>query len=85
MPNNPDNTDGNEPVLVDCRLMKCPLPVLRAQKVWALLPPGKSMRVLATDENASKDMAKLADHLGFSYIEQHDNTVLEFVTSPKPG
>lgn len=43
-------------MLVDVRGQKCPLPVLRAEKIAATLKPGASFDLLATDPMALVDV-----------------------------
>lgn len=45
-----------EPVLIDARGLKCPLPVLQTEKRLASLPPGAPLLVLATDPMARIDI-----------------------------
>ena len=44
-----------EPVLLDTKGQKCPLPVLKARKALKDVPAGGTLRVLATDPGAVKD------------------------------
>jgi tRNA 2-thiouridine synthesizing protein A len=45
----------SEPVILDTKGLKCPLPVLKARKAMRDVPPGGVLRVLATDPGAVKD------------------------------
>jgi tRNA 2-thiouridine synthesizing protein A len=45
----------SEPVILDAKGLKCPLPVLKARKAMRELPVGGVLRVLATDPGAAKD------------------------------
>lgn len=47
---------ATEPVLIDARGLKCPLPVLKMEKRLAGLPPGAELVVLATDPMAKVDI-----------------------------
>ncbi len=47
---------ATEPVLIDARGLKCPLPVLKMEKRLAALPPGAELVVLATDPMAKVDI-----------------------------
>lgn len=42
--------------VVDARGLKCPLPVLKTEKLLARLPPGAQLVVLATDPMAKVDI-----------------------------
>jgi len=44
-----------DPILLDTKGLKCPLPVLKARKAMRDLPDGATLRVLATDPGAAKD------------------------------
>lgn len=46
-----------DPVIIDARGLKCPLPVLKMEKRLADLPPGATLIVLATDPMARIDIA----------------------------
>ena len=59
------------PVVVDARGLRCPLPVLRAQKRLSALPPGAVLRLLASDPMAEIDVPHFCaeaghEHLGLS-------------------
>ena len=45
-----------DPVSIDARGLKCPLPVLKMEKRLAALPPGATLTVLATDPMARIDI-----------------------------
>ncbi len=45
----------SDPVLLDAKGLKCPLPVLKARKALKEVAPGGTLRVLATDPGAAKD------------------------------
>ena len=51
--------------LIDARGLKCPLPVLKLEKLLATLPPGAALTVLATDPMARVDIPL--------YCRQHDH------------
>ena len=40
---------------LDVKGLNCPLPVLRAKKAMGTIPPGGTLRVLATDPGAVRD------------------------------
>lgn len=40
---------------LDVKGLNCPLPVLRAKKAMGSVPPGGTLRVLATDPGAVRD------------------------------
>ncbi|WP_290690204.1 sulfurtransferase TusA family protein [Haematobacter sp. UBA3484] len=58
---------------LDARDLRCPLPVLRAQKRLARLSPGKVLRVLATDPMARIDIPHFCTETGHRLLESHEN------------
>lgn len=46
----------SEPILIDARHLRCPLPVLRLEKALAGAPAGTGLTVLATDPMAKIDI-----------------------------
>ena len=54
----------SEPVILDAKGLKCPLPVLKARKAMRALPAGGVLRVLATDPGAAKDFAHFCETTG---------------------
>jgi len=44
-----------DPIVLDAKGLKCPLPVLKARKAMKDVPPGGVLRVLATDPGAVGD------------------------------
>ena len=57
-----------EPVILDAKGLKCPLPVLKARKAMRALPPGGVLRVLATDPGAAKDFAHFCETTGHELL-----------------
>lgn len=45
---------------LDVKGLNCPLPVLRAKKAMGSVPPGGTLRVLATDPGAVRDFDAFA-------------------------
>ena len=57
---------------LDARGLSCPLPLVRARRALAALPPGEALVVLATDPEAPIDLAALAADEGLAIVhEQH--------------
>ena len=69
---------ATEPVLLDCRGLKCPLPVLKAEKQLALLPPGASLVLLATDPMAKVDIPLYCQQNGHAIVLTEADGVLSF-------
>lgn len=61
-----------EPLIVDTKGMKCPLPVLKARKALKALAPGATMQVLATDPGAVHDFKHFCQTTGARLIEQRE-------------
>ncbi|HEV8015000.1 MAG TPA: sulfurtransferase TusA family protein [Stellaceae bacterium] len=61
-----------DPLTVDTKGMKCPLPVLKARKAFKTLAPGARMQVLATDPGAIEDFKHFCTTTGARLIEQRE-------------
>jgi tRNA 2-thiouridine synthesizing protein A len=59
-----------DPVVLDTKGLKCPLPVLKARKALRDVPPGGLLRVLATDPGAVKDFEHFCRTTGSELVEQ---------------
>jgi tRNA 2-thiouridine synthesizing protein A len=71
--------------LLDARGLLCPLPVLKARKALKEVPPGGTLRVLATDPGAAKDFAAFCATTGSELIgSAEEGGVLTFEIR-KPG
>lgn len=64
--------------LLDLRGLKCPLPVLRAEKRLAELPPGAQLTVLATDPVARIDIPLYCRQHGHDCRLVENGAVLRF-------
>jgi tRNA 2-thiouridine synthesizing protein A len=68
-----------EPVILDAKGLKCPLPVLKARKAMRDLPPGGVLRVLATDPGAAKDFEHFCKTTGYDLLAARaEGDVLSF-------
>ncbi|HET8672083.1 MAG TPA: sulfurtransferase TusA family protein [Thermoleophilaceae bacterium] len=56
--------------IVDARGLACPLPLTMARRRMAELAPGETLVVLATDREASIDLAAWAGDEGHSFEER---------------
>jgi tRNA 2-thiouridine synthesizing protein A len=74
----------SDPVTVDTKGMKCPLPVLKARKAMKDLAPGATMIVLATDPGAVKDFEHFCRVTGASLIDCRDEAGVLRFTLKKP-
>lgn len=64
--------------VIDCRGLKCPLPVLKLEKRLAQLPAGASFIVLATDPMAKIDIPLFCRQNGHDCSVGSDADVLRF-------
>ena len=55
---------------LDTKGMACPIPVLKAKKALAEVPPGGTLEVLATDPASVEDFKALAKSTGATLAEQ---------------
>jgi tRNA 2-thiouridine synthesizing protein A len=64
---------------LDVKGMKCPLPVLRANRALRGMAPGDRLRVLATDRAAVADFQAFCRETGHALVAQgEDAGVLSF-------
>ena len=75
---------AEEPPVIDARGLKCPLPVLKAEKLLAALPPGARLVVLATDPMARIDIPLLCRKAGHActLTQQGEELRFEIVKAP---
>ena len=64
----------SEPVILDAKGLKCPLPVLKARKAMRELPAGGVLRVLATDPGASKDFEHFCKTTGHRLLAAREES-----------
>jgi tRNA 2-thiouridine synthesizing protein A len=64
--------------LVDARGLKCPLPVLKVEKLLARLPAGAELIALATDPMAKIDIPLFCQRSGHACTLAVDGEVLRF-------
>lgn len=68
-----------DPVILDTKGLKCPLPVLKARKAMRDVPAGGVLRVLATDPGAVKDFDHFCKTTGCQLLAwREDEGVLVF-------
>lgn len=69
---------------LDAKGLNCPLPILRAKKALATLPPGGTLEVLATDPGAVKDFEAFCRTTGHGLVESStEGNVYRFVLQHK--
>lgn len=71
------------PPLIDARGLKCPLPVLKVEKLLELLPPGARLLALATDPMAKIDIPLFCRRHGHSCTTTAEGEVLRFAIRKK--
>jgi tRNA 2-thiouridine synthesizing protein A len=64
--------------IVDARGLKCPLPVLKAEKAVERLAPGAMLVVLATDPMAKVDIPLFCRQRGYECLVTTDGDELRF-------
>ena len=64
--------------IIDARGLKCPLPVLKAEKRLAELAAGAELIVLATDPIAKVDIPLFCRQRGYACVDSRDGDVLKF-------
>jgi len=71
--------------ILDVKNMKCPLPVLRANRALRGMAPGERLRVLATDRAAVADFQAFCRETGHALVAQaEDAGVFSFTIRRRP-
>jgi tRNA 2-thiouridine synthesizing protein A len=65
--------------IIDCRGLKCPLPVLKTEKRLAQIKTGTTVIVLATDPIAKIDIPLFCTQAGHSCEMSVEGDVMRFV------
>lgn len=69
----------DEAILIDVRGLKCPLPVLKAERRMRFFAPGTRFLVLATDPLAAIDVPHFCGENGHRLlVSERDGDVLRF-------
>jgi tRNA 2-thiouridine synthesizing protein A len=68
-----------EAEVIDARGLRCPLPVLKVEKALGRLPPGATLRILATDPMAKVDIPFFCAKHGHACEVASEGEVLRFV------
>jgi TusA-related sulfurtransferase len=53
---------------LDCRGLKCPMPVLRTKKAMEELQAGQVLRMVATDKGSKPDMQAFSERTGHELL-----------------
>lgn len=67
-----------DPVVIDARGLKCPLPVLKMEKRLADMRPGAVLIVLATDPMAKVDIPLHCRQHGHAYALDTEGDAMRF-------
>ena len=73
------------PQLLDARGLLCPLPALKARRALAVLAPGETLVVLATDPEAPVDVGALAASGGHGFVAEREADGWRLVLTKAPG
>jgi tRNA 2-thiouridine synthesizing protein A len=74
-----------DPVVLDAKGLKCPLPVLKARKALKDVPAGGTLRVLATDPGAPKDFEHFCKTTGCELLDCHEEEGVLVFSIRKPA
>lgn len=71
----------DQPKLLDCTGLFCPMPILKVREALAHLKEGEALEVLADDPAAEEDIPNLIKRLNQQLlaIEKRDNGVIRFL------
>jgi TusA-related sulfurtransferase len=58
---------------LDCRGMKCPMPILRTKKEMESLEVGQILKMTATDKGSKPDMLAFAERTGHELLRTDEN------------
>lgn len=77
---------ATEPVIIDARGLKCPLPVLKLEKQLAQAPDDATIAVLTTDPMARIDIPLYCRQNGYDCASDDADGAVRFtVTKAKPA
>jgi tRNA 2-thiouridine synthesizing protein A len=80
LPAEPEATDR-----IDARGLKCPLPVLKAEKRLAALPAGAVLVLLANDPMAKVDVPLFCRRQGYACRAEPDGAAVKFIITKPPA
>jgi TusA-related sulfurtransferase len=79
-------TDDDTGTTLDLKGLRCPLPVLRANRAIRGLAPGTRIEVLVTDSNAPADFRSFCETAGHEFLDcTASGEVLTIVFRTKAG
>ncbi len=71
------------PKKLDATGLKCPLPVLKAQKALREMASGEILEVMATDKNAPRDLEDLCGMTADHFLESREEEGVFFLVVRK--
>jgi tRNA 2-thiouridine synthesizing protein A len=75
-----------DPIILDAKGLKCPLPVLKARKAMKDVPSGGVLRVLTTDPGAVGDFKHFCETTGHRLLSHREEAgVLIFDLAKSDG
>lgn len=70
--------------VLDVKELRCPLPILKANRVLQTMETGSRLKILATDRNTIKDFQEFCRKTGHSLIVfSEQKNILSFVIKRK--
>jgi len=75
----------SEPLVLDAKGLRCPLPVLKARKALREVAAGGVLRVLATDPGAAKDFEHFCKTTGSELLSVRDEDGVLIFEIRKPA
>ena len=70
-----------EPIIVEARGHRCPVPALRLRQALAAAPPGTVVRLLTDDPLARIDVPHMLGQAGHELVEIEDQADLLVITA----
>lgn len=68
----------SETITIDALGLRCPLPVLKAEKQLAAMAPGNVLIILADDPIAGVDIPLMCQKLGYKHTKTATGNALRF-------
>ncbi len=66
------STETQADQMLDCKGMKCPMPILKTKLAMETLQVGQVLEVVATDKGSKPDMAAFAQQTGHTLISMKE-------------
>ena len=58
---------------LDCRGLRCPMPILKTKKALGNMKPGQILEILGTDSGTGDDLPIFARRTGHEYLGKKDD------------